>query len=310
MASTPGSSTDHRPDLKQAVFARMGAPDGGVPVMRNRWEGPAADTPMFQARAHALMAILRAAPNPRYVVAEATLDTEDKAPNLAKRDLLTRIPGTLTRVTQGSTPALQWDPWPSLHARTRAQRLEVCHDRMAPRGLVVVSPAARERAEASVNHACPREAEALSPPRCQLQAQRFETPTPAHAPWSGWARPGRSHQVDSYARLAHKREGTKGRPTAAPPRRAIAGPMPAQGRLDAKRLAAATHPTAGVGLGPHIEPEPRSDAEVIAGDNAPSPAEGGFRVRNDPWCFVSSWLVKQPCRSQGLVMVMPLALLV
>jgi hypothetical protein len=38
--------------------------------------------------------------------------------------------------------------------------------------------------------------------------------------------------------------------------------------------------------------------------------EGGFRFLNDPRLFVSSLLVKKPCRIQGLLMVMTLALLV
>ena len=46
---------------------------------------------------------------------------------------------------------------------------------MAQRGLVVRSPASLERAEASVNTAAQREAEAIQKPLLHLQAQRFET---------------------------------------------------------------------------------------------------------------------------------------
>ena len=38
--------------------------------------------------------------------------------------------------------------------------------------------------------------------------------------------------------------------------------------------------------------------------------EGGFRFLKDPLFFVSSLFVKKPCRIQGLLMVMTLALLV
>ena len=86
--------------------------------------------------------------------------------------------------------------------------------------------------------------------------------------------------------------------------------MPAQVRLEAKRIEDAKPHTAYLVLGTNIETEQLSDAEVIAGCKAPSQAEGGFRFLKDPWFFVSSWFVKKPRRIQGLLMVMTLALLV
>ena len=310
MAITQGDSKDHRPDVQQAVFALMGAQDGGVPWRRNSWDGHASDTQMFQEGAQALRATFRESPNPRYLVADAQLYTEDHAPNLAPLGLLTRIPGTLQRVTQVISQARPWDTWPYLHARTREQCIEWCHDSLAQRWLVVVSQAALARAEARVNQACQRQAAAIKPPRLHLQAKRFATPTQAPEAWSGWARPWRDPQGESSALLDHQRHGHKGRPTAATPLHALEGQRPAQVRLEAKRREDATQQTAGLVLGTHIETEQLSDAEVIAGDNAPSQAEGGCRWLQDPWCFVASLLVKKPRRMQGLWMVMTLALLV
>jgi transposase len=52
------------------------------------------------------------------------------------------------------------------------------------------------------------------------------------------------------------------------------------------------------------------DTEVIAAYKRQSQVEGGFRFLKDPLFFVSSLFVKKPCRIQGLLMVMTLALLV
>jgi transposase len=309
MAITPGSATDHRPDLQQAVFARMVSQDGGGPLMRQSGDGHASDTQMVQERAQALLATLRASPQPRDWVADAKRYTEDQAPHLAKLGLITRIPGRLTLVTQGITPALPWDTWPSLHARTRDQCLELCPYRMAQRWLVGVSPAALERAEASVTQAGQRAAAALTPHLWHLQAQRFETPTQAHEAWSGLARKWRDHQVESSELRDPKRDGTKGRPTAATPSHAIAWQMPAQGRLEAQRREDAKPQTACCVLGTNLETEQRSDAAVLAGDNAPSQAEGGCRWLKDPVLLVASWVGQKPRRMQGLWLVRTLALL-
>jgi transposase len=73
MAITHGYAKDHRPDLKQAVLELLVSQDGGVPLMRKRWDGTTSDTKIFQERAQALMATLKDSPPPRYVVADAKL---------------------------------------------------------------------------------------------------------------------------------------------------------------------------------------------------------------------------------------------
>src|SRR5882724_12359141 len=164
MTMTHGYSKDHRPDLQQAVLALMVSQDGGVPFVSKSWDGHASDTPIFQERAAALMATLKRAPTPRYLVADAQLYHEDKAANLRQRGFITRIPNTLKLVAQVIAPALRGDTWHRLDATTRSQRLELCHYGMAQRWLVVSSQAALERAKASVNQAQQREAEAMEKP--------------------------------------------------------------------------------------------------------------------------------------------------
>ena len=53
-----------------------------------------------------------------------------------------------------------------------------------------------------------------------------------------------------------------------------------------------------------------SAPEVMHASKAQSRAEGGCRFLKDPLFFVSSLFVQKPCRMQGLLMVMTVALLV
>lgn len=53
-----------------------------------------------------------------------------------------------------------------------------------------------------------------------------------------------------------------------------------------------------------------SDPAVLAAYKGQAQVEGGFRFLKDPRLCVSSWFVHKPCRIEGLLMVMPLALLV
>jgi transposase len=126
-------SKDHRPDLKQAGLELMVSQDGGVPFVSKRWDGHASDTQIFQERADALITTLPHSSTPRYLVADAKLDHEAHAASLSQLSFITRIPHPLKRVSPAITQALTWDRWPSLDARTRYHRLELCHDGRAQR---------------------------------------------------------------------------------------------------------------------------------------------------------------------------------
>jgi transposase len=154
---THGDARDHRPDLKQAVLALMVAHDGGVPFVSKSWDGHTSDSELFQARAQALRTAFKNAPSPRYLIADAQLDHADTAPHLRARGCITRIPTTIGPVSQVIRQALTWDTWHPLEETTRYQRLELGHDGMAQRWLVVPSQAARARAETRVTKARQRE---------------------------------------------------------------------------------------------------------------------------------------------------------
>ena len=124
MHITHGYAKDHRPDLKQAVVARLVSQAGGVPLVSQSWDGHTSDPPIFKARAEALMAALASSPTPRSLVADAQRYTEDTAATLAKLGCITRIPGTLKLVSQVITQALQWDRWHHLDETTRYDCME------------------------------------------------------------------------------------------------------------------------------------------------------------------------------------------
>jgi len=101
------------------------------------------------------------------------------------------------------TQALRWDTWQRLDDTTRYQRVELCHYGMAQRWLVVSSDAAVQRAEATVNKAQRREAEAIEKQLFHVQAKRFETPEAAKAALDTLARAWQYHQLDAYSLLDH-----------------------------------------------------------------------------------------------------------
>jgi transposase len=111
MTITYGDSKDHRPDLKQALLELMVSQDGGVPFGRKSWDGHPSDIKVFQERAQALLAAFQKAPSPRYLSADSKLYHEDNAPNLQMLGFITRIPHTLSSVSQVITHALAWDTW-------------------------------------------------------------------------------------------------------------------------------------------------------------------------------------------------------
>jgi transposase len=307
---THGYSKDHRPDLKQAVLELMVSQDGGVPLLSKSWDGNASDTKVFQERAQTLMTTFKNSPSPRYVVADCKLYHKDNAKNLKALPFITRIPNTLKVVSQVITQAVEIDTWHDVDEQMRYQCLEFCHFGIEQRWLVVHSEAAAWRAESSIRKAQPREYEAIEKQLFHLQASRFDTPVAAHAALAPVAKTWKYHQVDSYELIEHKRYANKGRPRADTPCQAIAWQIQARVRPDAERIGYAKQLGACYVLGTNIEAAQLSDVEVIGGYKGQAKAEGGFRFLKDPLFFVSSLFVKKPCRIQGLLMVMTLALLV
>jgi len=126
--------------------------------------------------------------------------------------------------------ALTWDTWHAFNETTRDQAVELCHDGMAQRWLVVHSHAARERAEATVPNARQRAAAALDRPLLHRQAKRVSTPETAQDALAmvmkGWP----YHQLASSNRIAHPRYASKGRPTLSTPAKDTQGHIQASVR--------------------------------------------------------------------------------
>jgi transposase len=137
MTITHGYSREHRPDLKQAVLALMVSQSGGIPCVSKSWDGHTSDIESLQARANALVAALTNTPSPRDLIADSQRYHEDQATHLRPLTLITGFPNTIGLVSEAITQALAWDWWHRLDDHTRYQRLELCHDGMAQRWLVV-----------------------------------------------------------------------------------------------------------------------------------------------------------------------------
>jgi len=265
---------------------------------------------MVQARAQAWLVAFPQAPQPRYRRADSTLYHAAHATHLRPLGCRTRLPHPMGSVAAVITPALAWDGGPRLEDPTREQRLELGQDGMAPRWLGVSSQAADERAAATLHHARPRERAAIHPQLLHLPATRFTTPEAAHEALTAWATGWTYHQLDSSHRSDHTRHARQGRPTPRLPVQAIDWHIPAHVR---PADAAMEHPQqrhACCVMGTTSGTREWQDTAVITAYTRQSPGEGGCRFRTDPRFFVASWFVKKPCRIQGLVMVMTLALLV
>jgi transposase len=307
---THGYSKDHRPDLKQVVLELLVSQDGGVPCVSKSWDGNTSDIHVFQERAQALMTAFEHTPSPRYLVADAKLYHADNAPYLKHMGFITRIPNTLSVVSQVIRQALEGDTWHPVDANLRYQRLELCHYGMAQRWLVVYSQAAFERATARLKKATQREEETITKALFHLQAQRFPTPEAAHDAVAAVAQRWQYHQVESSQLTEHPRYAGKGRPTPRTPRQASAWQIQAHVRPAAEMIKDLQHVQACFVLGTNISASAVSDPAAIAAYKSQSRVEGGFRLLKDPLFFVSSLFVKKPSRIEGLLMVMTLALLV
>jgi len=122
---------------------------------------------------------------PRYLVAASQRSHADNAANLHQLGCITRLPNTLTVVSQVVTQALNGTrgsvsmPRPAI---TAASCVTTGWPARAG-GVVAGGPGA---AEATVSHAGQREAEALKTPLLHVQAQRFETPRAPKQRWRRW----------------------------------------------------------------------------------------------------------------------------
>jgi hypothetical protein len=180
---------------------------------------------------------------------------------------------------------------------------------MAQRWLVVASPAAMERAEASSTTGQPRAWEAIEKPRLHWHAKRLPTPEAAQGALTALSKLWRSHQLATSQVIDHKRYAGKGRPTPTSPLQAIEWQRHAQVRPAQAVSEAHQQQRAGFVLGTNLQARQVSEAEVIRAYKAQSGVEGGCRLLKDPLCFVSSLFVKKPSRIHGVLRVMTWALL-
>jgi transposase len=313
VAVTYGYSKDHRPDLKQAILELMVSQDGGVPFMSKSWDGNASDNAIFKERSAALLKEFADSSGPRYLIADSKVYTKKNAPNLAQLPFITRIPGSLTDVSQVIGQALASDQWQPVDDESSCSyhRVDLCHYGIQQRWLVVCSQAGIHRASKTLAKAQSKEYEKASKQLFHLQAQRFDSTEAAHKALDAIVQKLRYHRLGSSTLTEHKKYARRGKPTADTPIKAILWQIEATvTTADDDMIAQEQRRRACFVLGTSIPDAELSDLGVIAGYKGQGAVERGFRFLKSPEFFVSSLFVKKPSRMVGLLMVMTLALLV
>jgi transposase len=307
---THGYSKDHRPDLKQAILELMVSQDGGVPFFSQSWDGNASDNEIFQERAHALIDQLKHSPTPRYVVADSKLYTQDNGSNLALMPFITRIPETLKDAQLAIEQAWDAGDWKPIDEGYAYHRIDLCHYGIEQRWLVVYSKAAEQRAQRQVTKLQNKEHKKLNKQLFHLQAQRFESQDAARAALKKIQKTMKYHGIGRVELTQHIHYACQGRPTPNTAVKAIDWQIQATLTPHASKIQARRRRKACFVVGTSIPSKEVPDEEVIGAYKGQSAVERGFRFLKDPVFFVSSLFVKKPCRVQGLLMVMTLALLI
>ena len=307
---THGYSKDHRPDLKQAVLELVVAQDGGVPLVSQSWDGNTADTTIFKARTEALVEQFKQGPSPRFLLADSKLYTQANAPHLAALPFITRLPETLKVVGQVIDQAWSREDWPASPKQTAIQRIDLCHYGIEQRWLVVYSPEAWQRAEATLRKAREKEYTQIEKQLFHLQAQRFTTPQQAQQALDAVAQTWTYHRVQASPLTAHTKYAQPGRPTPNTPIEKTRWQIHAQVEPDTEKIQKKQQHKACFVLASNIADTQLSDTEVLAGYKGQQQVEGGFRFLKDPLFFTAALFIKKPSRIQGLLMVMTLALLI
>lgn len=307
---TPGYSKDHRPDLKQAVLELMTAQDGGIPLVSQSWDGNTSDNAVFQEWANALIDEFKASPTPAFMVADSKLYTEKNAPFLAQLPFLTRIPESLQVAQQIIQQAWDWNHWVPLDKNYRFQRIDLGHYGIDQRWLVITSRSGGQQAQEAVTKAQAKEREAIDKQLYHLHAQRFSSEKEAHVHLDRLACKWKYHQVDQTTSTSQIHYARKGRPTSDTPIKSIDWQLHVTVESDPEKQRIQTQRKASFVLGTSIPAQEVTDEKLLPNYKGQGTAERGFRFLKEPVFFTSSLFVKKPCRIQGLLMVMTLALLI
>jgi transposase len=305
-----GHSKARRPDLKQATLELLVSHDGGVPLQMQCWDGNAEDSEVFQVRCAALMEEFKASHTPRYVIMDSKGYTRKNAENLAQLRFITRIPETLKAAQEAIDQAWRSDAWQELDRQLKYYRVDLSHYGIEQRWLVVHSKDAEQRAQKVVAKAQAKEEKEVTKQLFHLQATRFESQQAAQAALNQIEKSLKYHQITQMTLTSHLKYAKKGRPAKDTPIKAILWQLHATLSSAPEKVTQRIQHKACFVVGTNIPDTEVADAEAILKYKDQSVSERGFKFLKDPAFFVSSLFVKKPCRIEGLLMVMTLALLV
>jgi len=309
---THGYSKDQRPDLKQIIHELLVSQDGGVPLMMKSWDGNASDNKIFTERSTMLIEHFKESSEPRYLIADSKLYSEDNAMNLKQLGFITRIPGTIKEERQSIITAIANNQWSPLNDENRYSVRYLEHYGISQRWIIVFSNKARQRAADTLNKAVKKEREKIESQLWHLSNKPFDCPNDAQKAAVDVINTCRYHLMSEQSITSKNRHAGLGRPKK--------GMEPLQTEYfvqayvieNTVAIAARLDEKSCYVLGTNVDELALDPIEVINAykQQNTSIENMGFRFLKDPLFFVSALFLKKPSRIMGLLMVMTLALLV
>ena len=303
---------EYLPDSDEhAVMITQGhSKDGGVPTLYKCWNGNASDNTIFKERSRELIQQFKAGDSPRYLVMDSKGYTKANASNLRFIPFITRVPATISAVQAVIQQALKWDEWQTINENYQYQTVELGHYGIDQRWVIVRSKGALERASKTIDKKIAKEKKAADKQLFHLQAERFASEDEARDALKELEAQWRYHQVHHIETKQHIQYASKGRPTPNSPIKAIEWQIKADLNVNTQQANQDRDQKSCFILATSIPALQLNDEEVFWSYKEQSHVERGFRFLKDPLFFASSLFVKKPCRIEGMLMMMTLALLV
>jgi len=308
---THGYSKDHRPDLKQVVLELLVSQEGGVPLIAKAWDGNTSDNEIFNSRSKALVEALKNSEDPVYLIADSKLYSANNAESLKKLPFITRIPETISSVSEKIKESWKnTTEWLGHKGEKKYQEFTLDHYNISQRWIVVYSEAARNRIQITIAKKVEKEKEKIQKELFHLRAERFECLEDAKRELSKKSKKWEYHELDQLNIEEIKKYIGKGRPKVGVSADKVVYQVNAGFRKKEEAINNFIEEGSCYVLGTNIGKNNLSAKEIIDHYSEQQVVERGFRFLKDPLFFTSSLFIKKQSRIEAMLMVMTLALLV